>query len=183
MPRYSVCHQSLVTDGVVANPESCLVAFKKADRLESTLSVAEADKSLAEKGAIVRAPYDQLLATLYGMVDQIKSRKAKDLAKLDESDALDATISAIISRADDDDAEDNAAEEVLADAHEGAKQQDAKSTSNTQIKDDLEGTTGKEIELATDHQEDEPPAKKPRTTCGICQTEVSKYKCPRCPLA
>jgi cleavage stimulation factor subunit 3 len=101
-----------LTDGVAANPESCLVAFKKADRIESTLPVAEADKSVAEKGAIVRAPYDQILTTLYGMVQQIKAREAKDLAKLDESDALDATISAIISRAEDDDAEENAAEET-----------------------------------------------------------------------
>lgn len=101
-----------LTDGVAANPESCLVAFKKADRLESTLPVAEADKSLAEKGEIVRAPFDQLLTTLYNMVEQIRGRKAKDLAKLDESDALDATISAIISRAEDDDAEENAAEQA-----------------------------------------------------------------------
>ncbi|KUJ10730.1 Suf-domain-containing protein [Mollisia scopiformis] len=106
---------SFLVDGVAANPESCLVAFKRADRLESTLSVTEADKSLAERGDIVRAPFDQLLSTLYELIDKLKDRKVKDLAKLDESDAIDATISAIISRAEaDDDEEDAAAKDAKA---------------------------------------------------------------------
>lgn len=101
-----------LTDGVAANPESCLVALKRADRLESTLAIAEADKSLAEKGEIVRAPFDKLLTTLYGMIEQIKGRQVKDLAKLDESDALDAKISAITGQGEDDDADDNAADQA-----------------------------------------------------------------------
>lgn len=101
---------TFLDDGFSANPESCLVAFKKADRLESTLAVAEADKSISERGDIVRAPFDQLLDTLYDLIEQLKLRKAKDLSKLDESDALDATISAIISKAEADDDEENGAE-------------------------------------------------------------------------
>ena len=89
-------------DGVSANPESCLITFKKADRLETTLSTNEADKGPAEQGEIVRAPYEKLLDTLYDLFKQLKAREAQDLAKLEESVALDASISAIISKAEDD---------------------------------------------------------------------------------
>jgi len=67
--------------------------------------------------------------------------------------------------------------------YEGAGQHDAESSGNTQTALNPEAIEAREIEPAAELQEDEPPAKKPRTTCGICQMEVSKYKCPRCPLA
>lgn len=97
---------TFLNDGISANPESCLIAFKKGDRLESTLATDEADKGPAEHGVIVRAPYDNLLNTLYDMIKQLKAREAQDLAKVEESAALDASISAIISKAEDEE-EDN----------------------------------------------------------------------------
>jgi cleavage stimulation factor subunit 3 len=93
---------TFLDDGIAGNPESCLLAFKKADRLESTLL---AEEGAAERGAKVRAPFDKLLDTLYDMIKQLKAREARDLAKLEESSALDASISAIISKAEDDDEE------------------------------------------------------------------------------
>jgi cleavage stimulation factor subunit 3 len=99
---------SFLNDGMSANPESCLITFKKADRLETTLSTNEADKGPAEHGEIIRAPYDKLLDTLYDMIKQLKTREAQDLAKLEESAALDASISAIISKAEDDEEEKEA---------------------------------------------------------------------------
>jgi cleavage stimulation factor subunit 3 len=99
---------SFLNDGVSANPESCLITFKKADRLETTLSTNEADKGPAEHGEIIRAPYDKLLDTLYDMIKRLKTREAQDLAKLEESAALDASISAIISKAEDDEDEKEA---------------------------------------------------------------------------
>lgn len=99
---------TFLDDGANANPESCLVAFKKADRLESTLATSEADKSVAERGAVVRAPFDKVLDTLYDLIKSLKTREARDLAKVEESTALDITISAIISKAEDDDEEDQA---------------------------------------------------------------------------
>jgi cleavage stimulation factor subunit 3 len=98
--------------GVVANPESCLAAFKKADRLESTLPTTA---DLVEKGRIVRAPYDKLLETLYNIHKQLKSREVQDLAKLDASSEVDDKISAILSKADDDD-EENEAEKKIREA-------------------------------------------------------------------
>lgn len=99
---------TFLSDGIAANPESCLLAFKKADRLETTLATEEAGKGPAEQGAVVRAPYDKLLETLYDLIKQLKTREAADMVKLDESIALDASISAIVSKAEDDDEEDEA---------------------------------------------------------------------------
>lgn len=95
--------ETFLDDGIAANPESSLLAFKKADRLESALLTDEVDRTLVEKGDIVRAPYDKLLDTLYDMIKQLKVREARDMARLEESLAVDATISAIISKTDDDD--------------------------------------------------------------------------------
>lgn len=92
--------------GITANPESCLLAFKKADRLESTLSTEEADKGPAERGAIVRAPFDKVLDILYDLVKQLRGREARDLAKVEESAAVDANISAIIAKAEFEEDED-----------------------------------------------------------------------------
>lgn len=111
---------TFLSDGVAANPESSLLAYKRADRLESTLSSDEADKGLAEKGNVVRAPYDTLLDTLYDLLKQMKAREAKDLAKLEESLALDASISAIIHKAADDD-DENDGEKNMREAAKAAK--------------------------------------------------------------
>ncbi|POS84922.1 hypothetical protein EPUL_003511, partial [Erysiphe pulchra] len=111
-----------LNNGQVANPESCLIVFKKADRLETSLATDETDKSPAERGAIVRAPYDQLFDTLYDMIKQLKTREARDLAKLEESTALDASISAIISKAEEEDEESDSEKE----AREAVKETQAK---------------------------------------------------------
>lgn len=106
---------TFLADGIAANPESCLLAFKKADRLESTLSTEEAGKSDLEKGAIVRAPYAKLLDSLYELIAELKVRETKEKAKLEESSAIDASISAIVRKADDDDSDPDK------DARENAK--------------------------------------------------------------
>jgi cleavage stimulation factor subunit 3 len=102
-----------LNNGIAANPESSLIAFKKADRLETTLSTEEADKGPAERGAIIRAPYDKLLDSLYDLVKELKSRENRDLAKLEESSAVDATISAIVSKAEDDEEENEAEKKAM----------------------------------------------------------------------
>ncbi|QSZ31112.1 hypothetical protein DSL72_000675 [Monilinia vaccinii-corymbosi] len=94
---------NFLADGIAANPESCLLAFKKADRLESTLATEEAGKSDTEKGAIVRAPYAKLLDSLYELIAELKVRETKEKARLEESSAIDASISAIVRKAEDDD--------------------------------------------------------------------------------
>jgi cleavage stimulation factor subunit 3 len=111
---------TFLDDGIAANPESCLIAFKKADRLESRLSIEDAEKGAAEKGAIVRAPYDKLLDNLYGILAELKERENKEMAKLEESLALDASISAIISKAEDED-EESEAEKAVREAGKAVK--------------------------------------------------------------
>jgi cleavage stimulation factor subunit 3 len=103
---------SFLSDGIAANPESCLLAFKKADRLETTLATEEADKGPAERGAIVRAPFDSLLDSLYELIKQLKTREARELAKVEESAAVDANIKAIIATAGDEDEEIDADKEA-----------------------------------------------------------------------
>ena len=117
---------SFLADGIAANPESCLLAFKRGDRLETTLSTEEADKSAAEQGQIVRAPYDKLLDALYDSIKELKIRETRDLIKLEESAALDASISAIISKAEDDDEDGDSKDKEV---REAAKANQAKAIS------------------------------------------------------
>jgi cleavage stimulation factor subunit 3 len=95
-------------NGIEANPESSLLTFKRADRLEITLATEEADKGPAEQGAIVRAPFDKLLDSLYDLTKQLKAREARELAKVEEEAELDAKVSAIIANATDEDEERDA---------------------------------------------------------------------------
>ncbi len=92
-----------LTQGIAANPESCLLAFKHADRLESTLPIEEGDEGLARRGAAVREPYDRLQDTLYDLIKKLKVRETQEIAKIEESASLDATISAVIEKAEGDD--------------------------------------------------------------------------------
>ncbi|KAI9052607.1 hypothetical protein LZ554_003950 [Drepanopeziza brunnea f. sp. 'monogermtubi'] len=116
-----------LNDGFLANPESCLVAFKKADRLESTLATGESDKGLAERGAIVRAPFDQLLETLYEMHKVMKAKEKLEADKVDETpyvDPVDASIRAITNA--DEDEEDNDAEREYREIAKAAKKKEIK---------------------------------------------------------
>ncbi|KAA8566719.1 hypothetical protein EYC84_009251 [Monilinia fructicola] len=78
---------NFLADGIVANPES-------------------SGKSDLEKGAIVRAPYAKLLDSLYELIAELKVRETKEKAKLEENSAIDASISAIVRKAEDDDDSD-----------------------------------------------------------------------------
>lgn len=95
-----------LTQGITANPESCLLAFKHADRLETTLPAAEGEDGLISRGRAVRDPYDKVLDALYDHIKQLKVRENQELAKIEEASLLDANIDAILHKvgADDDDA-------------------------------------------------------------------------------
>ena len=70
-----------LVQGIAANPESCLLAFKRADRLE--LSTASTGEDAKQRGAAVRVPYDKLLDALYERITQSKANEARDLARVD----------------------------------------------------------------------------------------------------
>lgn len=73
--------EKLLDQGLDANPESCLLAFAKADRTE-TKTASESDP--AERGKIVRQPYNKLIDALYELLKQTKERSEKAVAELQE---------------------------------------------------------------------------------------------------
>lgn len=70
--------------GMVANPESCLLHFKYAERLEATITVEGVEEALVRKGQMVRKPYDDLLNVLYSQVNKIQQKEKEELSKLEE---------------------------------------------------------------------------------------------------
>lgn len=93
-----------LSQGISANPESSLLAFKHADRLETVLPLEEGDEGLASRGASVRAPYDKLLDALYDLIKKVKTREADELLKIEELASLEPPIDDMpIPQGDDDD--------------------------------------------------------------------------------
>ncbi|KAK5000031.1 mRNA 3'-end-processing protein rna14 [Elasticomyces elasticus] len=74
-----------LTQGTAANPESCLLAFKQADRIELTTTSEEGDDSLKRRGEQVREPYEKLLDALYALIAKVKERETKTIAFITES--------------------------------------------------------------------------------------------------
>ena len=74
-----------LSQGIVANPESCLLAFKRADRLESLPSKDESDEGIKRRGAMIREPYDQVLDALYELIAKAKAREARDVARVESN--------------------------------------------------------------------------------------------------
>lgn len=95
-----------LSQGVSANPESCLLAFKLADHLETTLPIKEGEDGLVSRGRAVREPYDKVLDALYDLIKTLKPRETEELRKIEEEALLDANINAILQKvgADDEDA-------------------------------------------------------------------------------
>ncbi|KAM0509145.1 Cleavage stimulation factor subunit 3 [Verticillium nonalfalfae] len=74
-----------LTDGIAANPESVLLALKHGDRIEMTLPVADTEESKEERAKAIREPYDQVLETLYHMMQKLKEREKNELAKIEKA--------------------------------------------------------------------------------------------------
>lgn len=71
-----------LNNGVDANPESCLLAFKRADRLEIT---SEPEQDPIKRGTKVREPYDRLLDALYDLIAKARTRESQDVTRLEET--------------------------------------------------------------------------------------------------
>ncbi|EAW09679.1 cleavage polyadenylation factor subunit RNA14 [Aspergillus clavatus NRRL 1] len=97
--------------GMEANPESCLLAFKRADRLEIT---SESEQDSIKRGAKVREPYDKLLDALYDLIAKARTRESQDVARLEETFANmnDEKPSAKTEDDEDDQSEAKARESV-----------------------------------------------------------------------
>ncbi|KAL8996466.1 MAG: hypothetical protein Q9169_004016 [Polycauliona sp. 2 TL-2023] len=72
-----------LAQGVYANPESCLLAFRRADRVELTTSNGDGDDAVVRRGAAVREPYDKVLDSLYDLITKTKDREGLEIAKIE----------------------------------------------------------------------------------------------------
>lgn len=73
-----------MAQGIVANPESCLLAFKQADRIEQNLGTEEGEDGSKKRGDALRVPYDTCLTALYAMINKIREREPKQIAAIEE---------------------------------------------------------------------------------------------------
>ncbi len=69
--------------GIAANPESCLLAFKRADRLEVSTANEEGDESTQRRATAVREAYNNVLDALYELLTTSKAREEHDLARIE----------------------------------------------------------------------------------------------------
>lgn len=73
-----------LNDGIEANPESCLLAFKKANQVELRTDFEDGQPGLIAKGKAVREPYMKLLDTIYELTAQTKKREEHSVARAKE---------------------------------------------------------------------------------------------------
>jgi cleavage stimulation factor subunit 3 len=74
----------LLNHGIAANPESPLLAFKLADRIEaSTQNDESADPGAKERMKKIREPYDKLLDALYELIKKVSAREKQDVQKIE----------------------------------------------------------------------------------------------------
>lgn len=94
----------LLDNGVAANPESCLLAFKKADRVEHTTATLEGTNVLKKRGDAVQEPYQKLLDSLYELINKARTREAQTIGQMRDNFAQQATTD--LGKGDDEDEED-----------------------------------------------------------------------------
>ena len=92
--------------GISANPESCLLAFKRADRLELSTTNEEGDESVHRRATIVREAFNKVLDALYEILNKSKSREEQDLARIEAEIATLKDSEQMNGIKDDEDEED-----------------------------------------------------------------------------
>ena len=119
--------------GIAANPESCLLAFKRADRIELSTANEEGDESAIRRGAAVREPYDKVLDALYDLITKSKARENLELARIEAKFAHSGTHPSN-SNTGDDEMDNMGEDEVAIKERQKASQIDStKSMHATQI--------------------------------------------------
>ncbi|KAI9728344.1 MAG: mRNA 3'-end-processing protein rna14 [Chrysothrix sp. TS-e1954] len=76
--------EDFLEKGAKANPESCLIAFKRADHIECTTSNEGSNEGIRRRGELVRKPYDYLLDALYSLGAKIKAREVSGLEGIEQ---------------------------------------------------------------------------------------------------
>ncbi len=103
-----------LNDGIEANPESCLLAFKKANQMELLTDFEDGQPGIIAKGKAVREPFMKLLDTIYDLTAQTKKREEHSIARACEQfeaqkKADEAARAAAQNNSDDADDEDEVA--------------------------------------------------------------------------
>lgn len=95
--------------GIAANPESCLLAFKLADQIElTTVNDDASDPGAKSRMQKVREPYNKVLESLYELINKARAREVQDIKKIELGISYDNADSAIEGRPDEDEDYDNA---------------------------------------------------------------------------
>jgi cleavage stimulation factor subunit 3 len=103
--------------GMEANPESCLLAFRQAHQIELKDDFEDDENKAARKGEAVRAPFDKVLNELYDLTNKMKKREEQSIARTKEAFAAQqAADEAVRSNenkdSDDDDGDDENAKRL-----------------------------------------------------------------------
>ncbi|KAF1946405.1 mRNA 3'-end-processing protein rna-14 [Clathrospora elynae] len=117
--------EKFLNDGIEANPESCLLAFKKANQVEQRTDFDDGQAGIIAKGKAVREPYMKLLDTIYHLTAQVKKREEQFIARAREQfEAQKAADEAarVIAQKNTDEADDE--DEVVA-ARRSKEKEDA----------------------------------------------------------
>ena len=80
-----------LVQGVAANPESCLLAFQRADRLELSTAGEEGDEKALRRAAVVREPYDKVLDALYDLIAKSKTKEEREIARIELESAASSS--------------------------------------------------------------------------------------------
>lgn len=131
-----------LADGIEANPESCLLAFRQAHQIEFKGEFDEGDAGALRKGDAVRAPFDKVLHELYDLTNKTKKREEHSLARAKEAFAAqqaaeEAARATRAKNANDNDDDDDAGDAKRRQEKEEALQNQLQAISagyNAQIK-------------------------------------------------
>lgn len=99
-----------LTDGIEANPESCLLAFKRGSQVELRTDFEDGQAGVIAKGKAVREPYMKLLDTLYDLTAQVKKREEHSIVRAREqfeAQKVADEAARAIARKNADDADDD----------------------------------------------------------------------------
>jgi cleavage stimulation factor subunit 3 len=104
-----------LSDGIEANPESSLLAFRKANQVELRTDFEDGQPGIIAKGKAVREPYMKLLDTIYDLTAQTKKREEHSIARAKEAfEAQKQADQAARNIAQSNGADDNEDEDELA---------------------------------------------------------------------
>jgi cleavage stimulation factor subunit 3 len=76
--------EKFLNDGIEANPDSSLLAFRKANQVELRTDFEDGQAGIVAKGKAVREPYMKLLDTIYDLTAQTKKREEQMTARAKE---------------------------------------------------------------------------------------------------